>query len=233
MSALPQAVEAVDAPATYKAYILRTCAADMSSYGGFIWPTEGYVAAPDWRDTRECGFGLHGFLMGEGDGSLASWDPDAKWIVAGINEWVELDGKVKAPEAWVVHCGDRLSAVEYIKALGATGAIVGGTATAGDRGTATAGDRGTATAGIGGTATAGVGGTATAGVGGTATAGYGGTATAGDRGTATAGYGGTVLIRFYDAAASRCRVITGYVGEDGIKPNTRYRVVGGKLVEAR
>ena len=209
MSALPQAVEAVDAPATYKAYILRTCAADMSSYGGFIWPTEGYVAAPDWRDTRECGFGLHGFLMGEGDGSLASWDPDAKWIVAGINEWVELDGKVKAPEAWVVHCGDRLSAVEYIKALGATGAIVGGTATAGDRGTATAGDRGTATAGIGGTATAGVG------------------------GTATAGYGGTVLIRFYDAAASRCRVITGYVGEDGIKPNTRYRVVGGKLVEAR
>ena len=137
-------------PKTFKAYILRTCDEDMSSFGGFVWPESGHVAAPDWSDVKVCGQGLHGFLWGEGDGGLASFEPDAKWIVAGINEWVDLGGKVKFPEAWVVHCGDRMSATEFIRQMGARGAVVGGTATAGDGGTATAGDGGTATAGVGG-----------------------------------------------------------------------------------
>jgi len=109
----------------------------------------------------------------------------------------------------------------------------GGTATAGTRGTATAGDGGTATAGDGGTATAGYGGTATAGDGGTATAGTRGTATAGTRGTATAGDGGELRIQWWDAKASRYRTATAYVGEDGIKPNTPYRLdANHKFVEA-
>jgi hypothetical protein len=175
-----------------KAYIMRSCAADMTSYAGsFTWPRSGPVEAPDWKATAVCGHGLHGFLWGEGDGSLACWASDAVWIVAEVAEWIDLGGKVKFPRAEVVFCGNRMAATAHIVGLGATGAVVGGTATAGDRGTATAGYRGTATAGVGGTATAGVGGTATAGVGGTATAGVGGTATAGDRGTATAGDGGT------------------------------------------
>jgi len=107
-----------------------------------------------------------------------------------------------------------------------------GTATAGDRGTATAGDGGTATAGDGGTATAGYRGTATAGDGGTATAGYrgtatagdGGTATAGDGGTATAGDGGEIRIRYYDSKHDRMRTRVGYIGEDGLKANTPYRL---------
>ena len=114
----------------------------------------------------------------------------------------------------------------------------GGTATAGYRGTATAGDGGTATAGCRGSATAGYYGSATAGDGGTATAGdYGsatagdyGTATAGYRGSATAGYRGTVYIKWWDG--DRYRLVVGYVGEDGIEPNTPYRVVVGKLVAA-
>jgi hypothetical protein len=204
------------APAfTRKAYILRTCNADLTSYGGFQWAASGIVSAPDWKATKDCGNGLHGFLNGEGDGGLASFEPDAKWLVAEIEEWIDLRGKVKFPRANVVHCGDRLSACQFLVDAGISGAIVGGTATAGDSGTATAGDRGTATAGDSGTATAGysgtatagdrgtatagdsgtatagVGGTATAGDSGTATAGVGGTATAGDRGTATAGVGGT------------------------------------------
>ena len=99
-----------------------------------------------------------------------------------------------------------------------------GTATAGDYGTATAGYRGTATAGYDGTATAGDRGTATAGDYGTATAGYDGTATAGDDGTATAGDRGTLIITWYDG--SRPRRAVGYIGEDGLKPDTPYRVNG-------
>ena len=99
-----------------------------------------------------------------------------------------------------------------------------GTATAGDYGTATAGQRGTATAGKCGTATAGDCGTATAGKCGTATAGDCGTATAGDYGTASAGEGGEIRIRWFDRDARRYRTKIGYVGEDGIKPDTSYRL---------
>jgi hypothetical protein len=96
-----------------------------------------------------------------------------------------------------------------------------GTAIAGAEGTATAGYKGTATAGDGGTAIAGKWGTATAGDNGTATAGDGGTAIAGKWGTATAGDGGILQIRYYD---TRLRIATAYVGENGIKPNTKYRL---------
>jgi hypothetical protein len=99
-----------------------------------------------------------------------------------------------------------------------------GSATAGGSGSATAGDSGTATAGDSGTATAGYRGTATAGYSGTATAGDSGTATAGDSGTATAGYRGELRIRFFDAKNERYRTAIAYVGENGIKANTKYRL---------
>ena len=93
---------------------------------------------------------------------------------------------------------------------------------AGFMGTASAGDRGTASAGNDGTASAGNDGTASAGDRGTASAGEGGTASAGNDGTASAGEGGTILLRWWDGR--RSRTIVGYVGENGIKPNTPYRV---------
>ncbi len=77
-----------------------------------------------------------------------------------------------------------------------------------------------------------IGGTATAGNYGTATAGYRGTATAGNYGTATAGYGGTIVLRYYDRAADRYRLVVGYVGENGILPNVKYKVENGALVKA-
>ena len=195
---------------TRKAYILRSCAADMTSRGGtFTWPASGMVEAADWKPTKVCGNGLHGFLNGDGDGSLASFHPDAKWLVAEIDEWIDLDGKVKFPRAKVVFCGDRHSAPAFLAEQGIKGVIVGGTATAG------------------------YGGTATAGYGGTATAGYGGTATAGYGGTATAGVSGTVQVKWWDGQASRYRIATGYVGEQGIEANRPYRCdAGGKLVAA-
>ena len=92
----------------------------------------------------------------------------------------------------------------------------------GNHSNVTAGDGGTATAGDGGTATAGSHGTATAGYCGTVTAGNYGTATAGDYGTATAGDGGILVIKYYDG--NRYRFATAYVGENGILPNTPYRL---------
>jgi hypothetical protein len=179
-----------------KVLLMRTCAADMSSRNGFIWPGLGEVAvAPDWKPTKACGNGLHGLLWGEGKGELLAIDSvDAKWLVveADAADVVDLEGKVKVPRARVVFIGDRASVPTYMALHAPPGkSIVRGTATAGYRGTATAGDSGTATAGYSGTATAGDRGTATAGDRGTATAGDRGTATAGDRGTATAGYRGT------------------------------------------
>jgi hypothetical protein len=197
--------------------IMRTCNANMTSYGGFKWPRKGLVTCSDWEPTYKCGNGLHGLLNGEGDGSLLNWSGDAVWLVVMVEESAILSGqgdltdKCKFPCGTVVFSGARDKAIAEMVKRGANLAkIVGGTATAGDYGTATAGDygtatagdRGTATAGDYGTATAGVGGTATAGVGGTATAGYRGTATAGDKGTATAGVGGTATAGDYGTATA-------------------------------
>ena len=55
--------------------MLRTCVRDsegrLTAHGGFIWPAHGVVEAPDWKPTKECGNGLHGFLRGCGAGGLA------------------------------------------------------------------------------------------------------------------------------------------------------------------
>jgi hypothetical protein len=195
-------------------YLLRTCAADMTSYGGFTWPTKGVVTAPDWRSEPVCRYGLHGLLH-------------AVWMIveAEAGEVVELGGKVKVPRCRVVACGDRQTIVAEISRLCPGRAIPYGTATAGYRGTATAGDSGTATAGYRGTATAGYRGTATAG--------DRGTATAGDRGTATAGVGGTIAIEYWCPQRERYRRAVAEVGEDGvhgIEPDTAYiiRVEDGR-----
>ena len=213
-----------------KALVMRTCAADMTSYKGvFRWPESGPVEAPDWKPTAVCGNGLHGLLWGEGCGEwLAIDDPTAKWLAVEIDPTtaINLDGKVKFQRGVVVFVGDRNSAPQWLSEHGGAGrAIVSGTATAGDIGTATAGDRGTATAGYSGTATAGDSGTATAG--------DRGTATAGDRGTAKTGEIGIIVCRWYDDSKERYRLTVGYVGEDGIEPNTFYRCdERGKLVKA-
>ena len=104
-----------------------------------------------------------------------------------------------------------------------------GTATAGDGGIATVGNEGIAAVGYRGIATAGDWGTATAGYDGTAIVGNRGIATAGNEGTVTAGDWGTIIISWHDG--SRDRISVGYVGEDGIEPNTAYVVENGKLTK--
>jgi hypothetical protein len=213
--------------------VLRTCAADWTSHGGFVWPESGELSAPDWNPEPICGYGLHGFLWGCGDGGLASWDADARWLVVEVaaDSIVELGGKVKFPRGRVVFCGSRLEATTMI-AQRRGGAIIGhttntgdgGTSTSGYRGTSTSGTRGTSTSGDGGTSTSGTRGTSTSGYRGTSTSGDGGTSTSGDGGTSMSGDGGTIVLRWYDAKADRYRLVVGYVGEDGIEANTKYRL---------
>ena len=199
-----------------KHLILRTCNADMTSHGGFKWPRSGHVAAPDWNPEPECGNGLHGFLRGEGDGDLADWSSDAVWLVAEVETYVDLEGKVKFPAAHVIFAGSRLEAAAIVKARYPDAAVIGANVAVEDGRVAVVGDGGTATAGYEGTATAG----------------NRGKATAGYYGTATAGEGGMLQIYYYDRNDRR-RIATAYVGEDGIKPNVKYRLDGSaNFVEA-
>ena len=221
--------------------VLRVCAADGSSHGGFKWPlTAGAeVVAPDWKDNRECGNGLHGWLYGQGDHSCADyWQHEgAQWIVVEVDSAsiIELGGKVKFPRGVVRFSGDNKSATDYLwenEPRSRDVAVIGACrADMRDKAMVQVGALGTAAAGYSGTATAGDSGTATAGDSGTATAGDRGTATAGDRGTATAGDSGVISIEYYDG--QRYHHLIGDIGENGLKPNTPYRVENAKFVEAK
>jgi len=223
--------------------VLRTHAADGTSYGGFQWPTEigGIATAPDWDANPgvRCGNGLHGLLWGCGDAGLLT--VDGAWLVVAVDPAdiatpLDVDcmpDKIRFRTAEILHIGDMVSATAWIVANGGHGLpVVHGTATAGYSGTATAGDCGTATAGYCGTATAGYCGTATAGNRGTATAGNCGTATAGDSGTATAGHGGTatagedgvLIITFCDESTRKYRRRIGEVDGVTLLPNVAYRL---------
>ena len=230
--------------------VLRICKADMTSHNGFIWPTKGYVEAPDWEATQECGHGLHGWFEAQGDASHSNYlnEPGAKYLVLKVktDSIIHFDGKCKFPKADVVFVGSRDEAIAYIektypylrtmpllfsnRTVGDNNVVATGdfgTAKAGFRGTAKTGFRGTATVGNYGTATAGFRGTAIAGFRGTAIAGTGGTATVGDCGTATAGEFGTALAGIGGIIQihyfnGRDRIAIGYIGEKGLKPNVKY-----------
>ena len=196
--------------------VLRSNTANDTSYNDFQWPHIGHVSAPDWNPKPVCGYGLHGALWGVGDGNLFRFEESAIWKVVEVESAaiVNLGGKVKFPECTIVHSGTQKTATDFLKKFAPPEAqIIGATATAGYQGTAIAGDYGTAIAGDYGTATAG----------------YRGTATAGYRGTAAAGQGGIIQLWFFDEVSNRRRAVTGYVGENGVKPNTGYRLFDGVL----
>ena len=227
-----------------KALILRSCSSSLTSHGGFQWPSSGPVEAPDWDGGRPvCGGKLHGFPWGEGDGRLADWNPDDRWLVVAVpaDEIIDLVGKVGFRRGEVVFCGDRKEATDYLIAHGASGkAVIGATVSSGDygtsnsgyHGTSTSGDHGTSTSGGYGTSTSGFCGTSTSGKHGTSTSGDIGTSTSGDYGTSTSGIcgtsisgiGGEIRIRWHDG--TRYRTAVGYVGEGGIEPHTAYVVTG-------
>ena len=160
-------------------------------------------------------------------------------VTGGDNVTVGLKGTATVGSGGTATAGDGGTATAGYK--GTATADDYGTATAGDSGTAIAGYKGTATAGCDGAAVAGKDGTATAGQRGTATAGrrgtaivgYDGTAITGEDGTAKAGCGGRILINYYKKDDTRIRWCIGYVGENGIKADTPYVCINGKLVEQK
>ena len=207
------------------AYMLKTVNSDMTAYHDFKWPKRGKVEAPDWDPAPLCGGGLHGLLDGEGDGTHLIFDPSAVWLVVKIDrdEVVELEGKVKVPQGSVVHCGNQVSATQYLQKKGLNGAIVGATVTRGAYGIATVGHNGTAVAGHKGTAVAGKHGTALAGIEGKAVVDAGGTAKVEGFGVAIAGTSGTAVAGDYGQATAdfNGKAIAGKygttdVGEHGI-----------------
>jgi hypothetical protein len=101
----------------------------------------------------------------------------------------------------------------------------------GPNGTAISGNYGEATAEGCGTAITGDYGFSIAGKYGTAITGKGGTAIVGVYGKAKAGINGLLSFQHYDEDAGRLRMMTAYVGEEGIEPDTFYKVRLGKLVK--
>ena len=187
------------APAT--SLVLRVCRPDYTSHSGFSWPSEigVEVAAPDWKKNKECGNGLHGWLYGQGDHSCVSYweDDEAKWMVLEVpsSEIVMLGGKCKFPSAKVRYIGTRSAAADFIIANEPKALNV-----------------------------AVIGACLKVGDSEVVQVGSLGTATAGNSGTATAGESGEIRIQWWDSKAQRYRTKIGYVGEDGIKADTAYKL---------
>jgi len=220
------------APLPQKAYMLRTCAADGTSHGGFRWPKEGPVSCPDWDPKPECGHGLHGLLWGGGNLSLLSNADDAIWQIVEIEEWVEIDRKVKVPRGAVVYSGDMAGAtvgiaMKWLDHLKKTNAftVEGGAAIGGSSKLAASGGSSQLAASGYSSQLAASGGSSKL----AASGDYSIAMCAGPNSTAAAGTNGTIALTWWDAEAKRFRVVVGYVGEDGIEAGVFYRVENGKL----
>jgi len=229
-------------------YALKTVKSDRTSHGGFRWKKRGVVVAPDWNPDPVCGGGLHAFLRGEGNGSLADWSTDALWLVLKIPEgtYVDLGGKIKFPRCTVVFCGDRKSATDKLQELGCSGPIIGAYKVGGYRSTVSGGDRSTVSGGDRSTVSGGDRSTVSGGDRSTVSGGHESRVSGGDRSTVSGGHGSTVsgghesrvsggyrstvsggdwsvlTLSYYDG--TRHRLVTRYVGEDGIRANTKYRL---------
>ena len=198
------------------ALFLRTSDRDGKTYGGFQWPMEigAVVTAPDWKRTANCGYGLHGLLDGLGDSSHLSFAAGAVWWIVEAESPVDLNGKHKFASCRVVAFGPRQEVTAQLHAM-RPGPIHGLCLTGGNRSTLTGGNRSTLTGGYESTLTGG----------------DGSTLTGGNRSTLTGGDGSTLI--FLRWIHGRRRVLTAYVGEDGIDPGKAYRASDDfKTVEA-
>ena len=190
------------------ALVLRCCGPHGESYGSFRWPLAvgAEVVAPDWSARAECGNGLHGWLYGAGDINVANIVDDGAWLVVEVDSssLVMLGGKCKFPRGTVRFVGSMREAAAYLIEH----------------------EPRAKTCAV-------IGATLSGGRREVVQVGALGTATAGALGTATAGDSGTIVIEWLDRKAGRYRRTVGYVGEQGVKPNTAYRCdANGKLVRA-
>ena len=213
---------------------LRTCNPDGTSYGSFKWNLEigGITEAPDWNPEPKCGGGLHGLLHGKG-GWYLNWGLNALWMVCeALGPIVDLKGNIKTSKAKTLFVGDRKGATDFLIASGCNPSeVVGAFITGGDKSYIVGSDGSTL---LGGDYSKVSGGHRS-----TVTGGYGSTLISGNYSIMTGGYGsivtggaGSVLsIKHFDG--KMIRVVTSYVGEDGIEPNVAYKLDdNGKFVRA-
>ena len=181
------------------ALVLRTCRSNLTSRDGFQWAdVGGTTVAEDWIKNTDCGNGLHGWLFGAGDHNCSDYlAEDSKWMVLEVDleSIVMLGDKCKFPSAKTVFVGDKKTATDYLIANEPRCKNVAVIGAS-----ITVGDsEAVIVSGLG-------------------------TATAGDYGTATAGGSGEIRIRYYDSKADRFRTVIGYIGENGLKANTAYKL---------
>ena len=217
--------ETIEEKPAAKVLVLRTCDDDMKSHGGFQWPESGPVVAPDWSPVKECGKGLHGWLWGSGDWSLKQKAEPIWWVVVEVDSSgiIDLIGKVKFQTGNVVARSRKWNeAMAFIRGYAAYPTTNNSVAT-GDSGHASStGNSGHASS--------------TGDHGHASSTGYSGHASStGDHGWAVAGFGGRAraarngVITLLWCDGNRPRVVTGYVGEDGIEADIWYVVKNGKL----
>ena len=74
------------------------------------------VKCDDWKPVAECGNGLHGLLDGWGDYGLLSSDYDALWQIVEVDreKCVEIDGKVKFESCVLKYSGEMAIAMTKI-----------------------------------------------------------------------------------------------------------------------
>ncbi len=201
--------------------VLRTCAADGSSSHGFVWPDSGLVEAKDWKPTKECGNGLHGWLWGHGDWSLKAKADKIKWLVVEVEtaSLIDLSGKVKFPKGSVIGSfGAWNDAMKFIRARHTDDPLTR-SATGNSEHASATGEYGHASAtGNSGHASA---------------TGYCGWAIGGYASRVKADKNGILTSIYKTEKMTRPRVVTAYVGERGIKPDTWYEVKNGKFVKAK
>ena len=221
--------------------VLRACRSDLTSRDGFSWKNK-CVKAPDWSPVPDCGSGLHGWLNGQGDPDVWDHRDDDKWLILAVKTAtiVDLGDKVKFPAARRLFVGARVETSSLLASMlpgvpvmfailtgGRGSTLIGGygsTLIGGYGSTLTGGYGSTLTGGSRSTLTGGHRSTLTGGNDSTLTGGNDSTLTGGNDSTLTGGNFSTLQIRWWDHIASRERIATAYVGEDGIKANTAYRL---------
>ena len=205
--------------------VLRACRADLTSRNGFSWKSK-HVKAPDWSSAPQCGSGLHGWLNGQGHPDVWEHRDDDKWLILAVktSTVVDLGGKVKFPAARALYVGSKVETASLLASILPGVPVMFANLTGGHYSTLTGGDGSTLTGGDGSTLTGGYRSTLTGGDRSTLTGGDGSTLTGGDRSTLTGGECSTLQVKWWDHVASRERIATAYVGEDGIEANTAYKL---------
>ena len=187
-----------------KAWVLRTCKADGTSYGGFKWPSEvgSIVKCNDWKPAAECGNGLHGLLDGWGNYRLLSDDADAIWQIVEVDrdKCVEINDKVKFESCELIYSGNMAAAMTMIcdYQIKIMLAKIANNCT-----TNTASGDNSQLAASGNISIV---------------------VCSGLNGIVSAGENGCIALTWWDEVNYRYRLEVGYVGENGIKPNTNYRL---------